>query len=262
MVSLNAQRRLPWLFLLLAVACLGVAFAQFRLSSEVREAAVVLAVDVSRSMLNDDVQPDRLSAAKDAARLFLAEVPEDFRVGLVTFGNEAQTEIPPSPDRAPVATRIDSLDVAPEAGTVIGDGLEAAVDAIRDDRRASGSDAAAILLLSDGADTGSTTPVAIAAESAAFESIPVFTVVLGTRVPDPEERGAPDYAEMERIANATGGDTFTAETAGELTRIYERLGATLSTQLAVTEIGIPFIVAAGVCVLLAAYFFLRTASRF
>jgi Ca-activated chloride channel family protein len=301
-VSIKAQKRLPWLFLVLAVASLAVAFAQFRLSSEVREATVVLAVDISRSMLNTDVEPDRITAAKDAAQAFVEELPPDFRVGLVTFSGIEGTPVQPTADRARVQAALEGLGVAADRGTVIGDGLDAAVQAVRDDRVANGSSAAAILLLSDGRDTGSEVATPIASERAQTSEIPVFTVVLG--LPPSEggptgstgatgvtgATGAPgatgatgvsgvtgatgvsgatggggagaDYETMRRIAESTGGRSFDATTADQLTGIYERLGATLSTELAVTDIGIPFIGAAAVLVLLAAYFFVKTASRF
>ena len=299
MVSIKAQKRLPWLFLVLAVASLAVAFAQFRLSSEVREATVVLAVDISRSMLNTDVEPDRITAAKDAAQAFVEELPPDFRVGLVTFSGIEGTPVQPTADRARVQAALEGLGVAADRGTVIGDGLDAAVQAVRDDRVANGSSAAAILLLSDGRDTGSEVATPIASERAQTSEIPVFTVVLGL----PPSEGGPtgstgatgvtgatgatgatgvsgvtgatgvsgatggggagaDYETMRRIAESTGGRSFDATTADQLTGIYERLGATLSTELAVTDIGIPFIGAAAVLVLLAAYFFVKTASRF
>lgn len=296
MVSIKAQKRLPWLFLVLAVASLAVAFAQFRLSSEVREATVVLAVDISRSMLNTDVEPDRITAAKDAAQAFVEELPPDFRVGLVTFSGIEDTPVQPTADRARVQAALEGLGVAADRGTVIGDGLDAAVQAVRDDRVANGSSAAAILLLSDGRDTGSEVATPIAAERATSAGIPVFTVVLGL----PPSEGGPtgstgatgvtgatgatgvsgvagatgvsgatggggagaDYETMRRIAASTGGRSFDATSADQLTGIYERLGATLSTELAVTDIGIPFIGAAAVLVLLAAYFFVKTASRF
>jgi len=295
-VSIKAQKRLPWLFLVLAVASLAVAFAQFRLSSEVREATVVLAVDISRSMLNTDVEPDRITAAKDAAQAFVEKLPPDFRVGLVTFSGIEGTPVQPTADRARVQAALEGLGVAADRGTVIGDGLDAAVQAVRDDRVANGSSAAAILLLSDGRDTGSEVATPIASERAQTSEIPVFTVVLGL----PPSEGGPtgstgatgvtgatgatgvsgvtgatgvsgatggggagaDYETMRRIAESTGGRSFDATTADQLTGIYERLGATLSTELAVTDIGIPFIGAAAVLVLLAAYFFVKTASRF
>jgi len=260
-VSVKAQKRLPLLFLVLAVACLGVAFAQFRLSSEAREATVVLAVDVSKSMGNTDVLPDRLSAAKDAAVAFLAEVPAGYRVGLVTFRSVAEVRVQPTSEHPIVTDAVESLTVATDGGTVIGDGLHAAVEAVRTDTGANDTGAAAILLLSDGQDTGSATPPQIAAEEAGESGILVFTVVLGQPSTDPEVPGA-DLDAMQALADRTGGSAFTAETTDELRGIYERLGATLSTELAVTDIGVPFIVTAGVLVLLAAYFFVKTASRF
>ena len=73
------------------------------------EATVILAIDVSRSMKADDVQPTRLDAARGAAQAFLTQVPEKFRVGVVPFASRAVVGVPPTEDRALVETALDTL---------------------------------------------------------------------------------------------------------------------------------------------------------
>lgn len=242
-------RVLPIVLLAGAVVCLGLAVMQFTVAREEREATVMLAIDASRSMEQTDVAPNRLAAAEEAAQAFLEELPEGYRVGLVTFAGSATERVAPSVDRTTVSGAIG--DLATERKTVIGDGLDAALDAIERDREVRGERPAAVLLLSDGNDTGSATPPAAAAERARTLGIPVFTVVLGSA-----ETGA-DAALLGSIAEATGAESFTALTAGELTSVYETLGSELSTRLAIGGTGPLFValgallaVAAGVLVLL------------
>jgi Ca-activated chloride channel family protein len=242
-------RVLPIILLGGAVACLVLAVMQFTVSKEERDATVVLAIDGSDSMEQTDVSPNRLVAAQNAAQAFLQALPEGYRVGLVTFAGTATERVSPGNDRASVAAELADLQTG--RGTAIGDGLDLALDTIEADQAATGDRPAAVLLLSDGADTGSTTPPSTAAERASTLEIPVFTVVLGSTA-----SGA-DPTLLNSIAENTGAESFTAVTAGELTRIYETLGSELSTRLAIGGTGPLFValgallaVAAGVIVLL------------
>jgi Ca-activated chloride channel family protein len=233
---------LPALFLLGAIGCLVGAFLQFRLSQEATQATVILVFDASNSMDQTDVVPSRLVAAQEAARSFLEEVPTDYRVGLVTFANTAIVRSAPTLDRAQVRTALDTLTTQPR--TVIGDGLAAALDSLQADWRANGEGPAAVLLLSDGRDTGSVVSPIEAATRAQGLTIPVFTVLLGDEEID--EEGVSNAVVLEQIAQTTGAQAFTAETAERLNEVYENLGTNLSTRLAVTDIGTPFLIGAGV----------------
>ncbi|GIU98166.1 MAG: hypothetical protein KatS3mg013_1969 [Actinomycetota bacterium] len=244
-------RLAPLALLAGAIVSLGLAVARFTVAREERQAAVVIAMDVSESMTRTDVAPDRLTAALEAARVFLSAVPEGFRVGLVTFADRADLLVFPTTDRSRVEAAL--AGISPRRGTLIGDGLAAALDAVEADRERIGNRAAAILLLSDGRDTGSATTPAEAADRAAAVGVPVFTVVLG----DPTGEQGADAALLASIAARTGARTYTAETADELTSIYETLGTELSTRLAIGGSGPIFVaiaavlaVAAGAIVLL------------
>jgi Ca-activated chloride channel family protein len=236
-------RFLPIVLLAGAVVCLVLALMQFTVDREERDATVILAMDASDSMEQTDVSPNRLAAAENAARAFLDELPEGFRVGLVTFAGAATEMVSPSTDRAAVTNALTGLETA--RGTAIGDGLSLALDAIEQERAGSGDHAAAVLLLSDGVDTGSAVAPSSAAERALTLEVPVFTVVLGSA-----ETGA-DPAVLSSIANTTGAESFSAITAGELTSIYETLGSELSTRLAIGGTG-PLFVALGAVLAVAA----------
>jgi Ca-activated chloride channel family protein len=245
---------LPALLLLGAVACLAVAFAQFRVSQHVEQATILLVMDASNSMNETDVAPSRLAAAQDAARAFLDRLPPRFRVGLVTFAGEADVRVAPTTDRGQVAASLGAITTS--AGTVIGDGLAAALESLQDDWRANDRGPAAVLLLSDGRDTGSEVPPTQAADRAATLGVPVFTVVLGT-VEGASGSGGANADLLRLVASSTGGEAFTAASAEELTGVYESLGSGLSTELAVSDIGVPFLIAAGVLALLAGWALVR-----
>jgi Ca-activated chloride channel family protein len=245
-------RFLPVVLLAGAVACLVLAVLQFTVAREERDATVVLAMDASDSMEQTDVSPNRLEAAEDAANAFLQELPEGYRVALVTFAGTANVEVEPGLDRTAVEAALADLTTA--RGTVIGDGLAAALDQIERDQATTGDRPAAVLLLSDGNDTGSTEPPSVAAERALAMEVPVFTVVLGSA-----ETGA-DTALLSSIAETTGAESFSALTAGELTQIYETLGSELSTRLAIGGTG-PLFVALGALLAVAAGVLVLVTSR-
>jgi Ca-activated chloride channel family protein len=154
-VTIRWGRVLPAILMLGAVAFLALAFAGFTVTKQVSNGSVILAIDVSKSMRADDVKPTRLAAAQEAARAFMAKVPDGFRVGVVAFGDSATLVVAPTTDRSQVRDAIDGLELANGTGTVIGDGLAAANDAIATDRQEHGSQPAAVVLLSDGRDSGS-----------------------------------------------------------------------------------------------------------
>jgi Ca-activated chloride channel homolog len=249
------RRRLPVALVVGAVISLAFAFGQVRLDRQVTSGTVVLAIDVSHSMGATDVQPDRLSAAEVAAAAFLDRLPAGFRVGLATFSATSQVPIAPTSDRTRVAAALGSLAVDTGTGTVIGDGLSAAIDAIQADRADEGDRPAAVVLLSDGMDSGSTITPEQAAARARDLRISVFTVAIGQ--PQPSTGGGSATAAvasdvLARIAEDTGAKAYTTQTADELTQVYDTLGSRLSTELAIDESAGPFVIAAIAMTLLAA----------
>ena len=236
-------RHLPALFGLLALAALLIAIArpQHTVAAERREANVILVTDTSGSMLATDIRPTRLAAAQAAARTFIKKVPSQFRIGLVTISSSAQQLVEPTTDHARVTAAINSLKVS--GATAMGDALKLAIDSARvplsDGLGGSRRLPAAIVLLSDGANTRGADPVTVAQKAKKYR-IPVYTVALGTangvlQHTDPQtgavtrtEKVPPDPLTLQDIARDTGGRFFAAPDARKLTAVY----ANLSTRLA------------------------------
>jgi Ca-activated chloride channel family protein len=255
------RRRLPAALVAGAIVSLLFAFGQVRLDPQVTSATVMLAIDVSHSMDSTDVQPNRLEAAKVAAEAFLDRLPAGFYVGLATFSVTSAVPISPTSDRTRVAAAVESLAADTGTGTVIGDGLSAALDAIQADRGDDGDRPAAVVLLSDGMDSGSTIPPDQAASRARDLSVSVFTVAIGG-APSPltgtssstagsATAGVPSDV-LASIAEETGARAYTTRTAGQLTQVYDTLGSRLSTELAIDESAGPYVIAAIAMTLIAA----------
>ena len=222
---------------------LALGFSQFRLNRQhTAPGTAVLAIDVSQSMGRTDVLPSRLEAAKTAAQAFLDKLPSDLQVGLVTFAGSAKLLVAPSTDQNLVRQALGSL--VREKGTVIGDGVSAALDAIEALRAQGSKGPAAVVLLSDGRDTGSVTPPEEAAARAHTMGVKIYTVVIGQSTAE-SETGANDEL-MRQIAQTTDGSAFTAATSESLIRIYEDLGSRLSTEVDVSDFGALFIGVAGI----------------
>jgi Ca-activated chloride channel homolog len=234
-------RHLPAVLALLALAALLVAVArpERTVAAERREATIVMVTDSSGSMLATDVRPDRLSAAKDAARVMIRKLPRDFRLGLVSFGSEAEMQVEPTTDRARVLTALAALEV--HGATAMGDGLALALDSalvpVDDGLGGTRRLPAALVLLSDGASTRGSDPIDIA-QRAKKAGVRVYTVALGTpqgelvtTAPDgtvTREPVPPDTLTLQEIARETGGRYFNAPDAGRLDSIYAGIGARLS----------------------------------
>lgn len=232
------SRALPSVLLLLAlgVMIVGVARPHATVSVPREEATIVLAMDVSRSMKATDVEPTRLDAARAAAKAFLADVPEKFRVGVVSFATRAAVGVAPTEDRTLVEAALDSL--APGEGTAIGDAVALSLQ-VGDRQRDRGEKAPprAILLISDGARDGGRVEPAAAAERAKARGVPVYAVLVGTQDGVVEEtltggfrriiRVPPSRETLEQLAAGTGGELFTAADSDELSRVYEDLESRL-----------------------------------
>ena len=223
------RRHVPPVFYLAAVAALVLGLARPTMVVAVprEDATVVLAMDVSGSMMATDVAPSRLAAAREAARSFIDQLPEGVRVGIVAFASRPVTLVQPTTDRAQLDAALDGLRALD--GTAMGDALMqvldlaeviqaggAAAGATGDTSTADGAtpspstdpsvapDSAvdqptgepvvAAILLSDGANSvGETEPLA-AAERGASMGVPIYTIALGTaegQVQVEDETGQP-----------------------------------------------------------------------
>src|SRR5207342_3718031 len=148
-------RYLPPLTLLVALVFMivGVARPHATVNVPREEATVVLALDVSRSMKATDVEPTRLDAAREAAKSFLADVPDKFRVGIVSFATRAVVALPPTTDRSLANAALDSLKTG--EGTAIGDAVALSLQIGKNQRDPDGSvPPTSVLVISDGARDG------------------------------------------------------------------------------------------------------------
>jgi Ca-activated chloride channel family protein len=262
------RRHVPPALYLFALAALLVSLARPQALTLVpkEQATVILVMDVSGSMNATDVAPTRLVSSQRAAVAFIEELPEKFRVGIVSFASTAQTLTRPTTDRIAVYGAIDSLHA--EGATAMGDGIERALDVKRPPTPPSsgstarpspsppaqqgGADEAplVVLLLSDGANTqGRTQPMQAAADAKAL-GVPVFTIALGTdrgMVDVPDETGnlrripvPPDTLTLQRIAQTTGARFFAAPSNSDLREVYRELGSKIGFVKEKQEITVVF----------------------
>jgi Ca-activated chloride channel family protein len=247
------RRHLPPALYLLALTGLLLSLARPQAVTLVpkEQATVMLVMDTSGSMNATDVAPSRMIAAEQAATIFLKELPDKFRVGVVAFSGTAQILIRPTTDRSAVQDSLASLHA--EGPTAMGDAIERALEARLPPSpptttnpqggvpTTTAPDLAKqpptiILLLSDGSNTQGRTQPLDAARHARQLNVPVFTISLGTDtgmvdVPD-ETTGQvrripvpPDKFTLRRVAETTGGRFFAAPSSKDLKGIYHDLGS-------------------------------------
>jgi Ca-activated chloride channel homolog len=230
------RRHLPTAAALLAIAALALALArpERTVAVPVERSSIVLVTDHSRSMLAEDVAPDRMSAAKRAARTFIDQLPDAVRLGAVGFSDFPDAIRAPSQDHDEARGLIDAQ--VADGGTATGEALSAALDLLRRERRGERKTPSAIVLLSDGKTTLGRNPVDVAVEAKRL-GIPVYTVSLGTedaKVPNPGYGpplpATPDPETLAEIADKSGGRAFSAEDDQELSTIYRTLGSRLGTR--------------------------------
>jgi Ca-activated chloride channel family protein len=194
---------------------------------------IIIALDISGSMLSKDFTPNRVEAAKSIASNFIDSRPAD-KIGLVIFSGQAFTQCPLTTDHAVIKNLFAQVHTGMiEDGTAIGDGLATAVSRIKDDQVKS----KVVILLTDGVNNmGSVAPLT-AAEIAQTFKVRVYTVGIGTKgkaltpvaqMPDGSYQYALqdveiDEALLQQIANGTGGKYFRATDNESLTKIYKEI---------------------------------------
>jgi Ca-activated chloride channel family protein len=217
-------------FVLLVIALSGPRSGRQVVESESEGIGIVVAMDVSSSMLAEDFRPvNRLGAAKRTLASFVRDRESD-RIGLVTFAGEALTVVPLTTDHSMLLTVLESMQVGQlEDGTAIGLGLAAAANRLR---RIEGS--RVVILLSDGENNRGNVNPRDAARAAAAYGIRVFTIGVGSktnaRIPIARTPAGLRYGYLpvsidepllRDIASLTGGRYFRATDASGLRRIYE-----------------------------------------
>jgi Ca-activated chloride channel family protein len=261
------RRHLPAGLLVIALAVLvgGMTRPAVDVEEPQERATIILAMDVSLSMMAEDVPPNRIDAAKAAAADFVSELPEEYNVGLVSFAGYASVVVPPTKNRAEVATAINGLTLA--EATATGDAVFASLQAVQQVMPdESGQLAPArILLMSDGYRTAGRT-VEEAAEAAAAAEIPVSTVAFGTDEGvielDEELVSVPvDREALSFLAEETGGDYYEAVTAEQLRSVYDDMGSSLGYRTIAEDVSQWFIGTAMILLFAAAGLSLAWTSR-
>ena len=264
------RRHVPPALLLAAVAVLLLASARptARIKLPSVQETIILAMDVSGSMRATDVKPNRLVAAQEAAKAFVAGLPRTVRIGVVSFAGTAAIVQPPTFSREDVVAAIDRFQM--QRGTAIGSGLVLSLASLFPDdgidlsqitgQRAMppapgektqkkpfvpvepGSfSSAAIILLTDGQRTTGPDPME-AAKMAAERGVKVYTVGVGTKNGEIigfegwSMRVRLDEETLKNIANATRANYFYAGTADDLKQVYQGLSSRLVVETKETEI--------------------------
>jgi Ca-activated chloride channel family protein len=230
-------------------------------SAPVQEGTVILAIDVSGSMQAEDLKPNRMEAAKEAAKAFVARQGEDVSVGIVSFSGDASLVQSPTTDHDLVVKAIDRL--RPQRATAIGRGILTSLDAIFENdeeippsvqalqrlEQTGGQGPtptappggtlnapATIILLSDGQNNQFPAPLQIIGE-AITRGIRVYTVGVGSpegtilRLQGRQIRTRLDEATLKQIASLTEAEYYNASNSADLREVYEKL----STQLVLRE---------------------------
>lgn len=262
-------RHLPMLLRTVALTMVIIAVARPRSSSQMEKIDtegidIVMAMDVSTSMLARDFDPDRISAAKDIAIEFISQRPSD-RMGIVVFAGESYTQCPLTTDRATLINLMKEIETGLiEDGTAIGNGLATAV------ARMQGSDAKSrvIILLTDGVNNSGEITPQTAADIAKTYGIRVYTIGVGANGTAPYPVMTPWGVQMQNveveidedllknIAETTGGRYFRATDNTKLSEIYseinkmEKARTTIDSFPVYKELFVGFALVALACLLL------------
>lgn len=233
---LGVIRHMPFLLRTIALVMIIIAIARPRSSTKMDKIDtegidIVLAMDVSTSMLARDFTPDRISAAKDIAIEFISQRPSD-RMGIVVFAGESYTQCPLTTDRATLINLMKEIETGLiEDGTAIGNGLATAV------ARMQNSDAKSrvVILLTDGVNNSGEITPQTAADIAKTYGIRVYTIGVGANGTAPYPVMTPWGVQMQNveveidenllknIAETTGGRYFRATDNTKLSEIYSEI---------------------------------------
>lgn len=221
---------------------------------------IMMAMDISGTMLEEDLKPTRLEAAKEVAKEFILARPND-QIGLVLFAGESFTQCPMTTDHAVLLDLFESVEFGMiKNGTAIGLGLANAVNRMKD----SSSKSKVVILLTDGSNNRGDIDPETAAEIAQTYGIRVYAIGVGSYGDDFDEET------LKKIAEMTGGEYFRATDNNSLRDIYDQIDKLEKTKIRAreyskrTESFMPFLWAALACLileLLIRHFVLRTVSE-
>lgn len=203
---------------------------------------IVMAIDVSASMLARDLQPNRLDALKDVAEEFIKDRPGD-RIGLVVYAGESFTKTPITSDKAIVLDALEDVEYnnVLENGTAIGSGLATSVNRLKDSK----AESKVIILLTDGVNNSGFIDPKTASELAVEFGIKVYTIGVGSNgmalspvaiLPNGRFQYGNVQVEIDEellkeIASSTGGKYFRATDNEKLEDIYEEIDALEKTEI-------------------------------
>ena len=228
---------------LLIVALARPQSASTNSKSSIEGIDIVMAMDVSGSMLARDLKPDRLTAAKNVASDFVKDRPGD-RMGLVIFSGESFTQVPLTTDHTVMLNMLAEMkNGLIDDGTAIGDGLATAISRLKDSEAIS----KVIILLTDGLNNAGSVDPYTAGEMAKLFGIRVYTIGVGSYGTAPYPVQTPfgtqiqqmkveiDEKLLTQIANMTGGKYFRATSDQKLDEVYQEIDKLERSKIEVTE---------------------------
>ncbi len=216
-----------------ALAIVALAEPAVPVDAEEEQSTVVLALDVSNSMLKDDLKPDRLQAAFSAAEEFVDSAPESTAIGIVTFADNRVVRLAPTTNHAQVRQTLSTIAGEPtREGTAVGPALAAALDSLEtagalEPLPASAAESPArVLVLTDGANSiRRALPPAAATEQAVAARVPVYTILIGD---DPGRPDQPTPAEvLDQMATLSGGIYAQSLTTADLNAVFADIGSVI-----------------------------------
>ena len=269
-LRLRKRRHVPFVFFFsgLTVLLFSLARPATSISVPSREGTVILAFDVSNSMRADDLKPTRLDAAKAAAKSFVAKQPESIKIGVVAFSDGGVVTQQPTKEKALVTDAIERLSA--QGGTSLGQGIFTSLGAIAGEPLAidpatlsEGPDgptvdigyfgSAAVILLSDGENTGDPPPADVA-KLASVAGVKVHTIGIGNSAGTVLEidgfsvSTALDEAGLQEISKVSDGTYYSADSSAQLSSVYESIDLEWTSVKRLSEI--TGLLAAGSIVLL------------
>ncbi len=239
---------LPFVLRMLVLALLMVALARPQSSSRSHDVSVegidiMIALDISGSMLAEDFRPNRLEAAKQTALEFIEMRPAD-RLGMTVFSGESFTLCPLTTDHVLLKELASGVKTGMvEDGTAIGDGLATAINRLRESQAIS----KVVILLTDGINNAGVIDPLTAAEIASVYGIRVYTIGVGSKGSVPYPFQTPlgvqyrqveipvDEELLQQMAEMTGGSYYWADSQSKLLEIYEEIDQMERTRIDVTE---------------------------
>jgi Ca-activated chloride channel family protein len=238
--SVAPRRPHPWRHVPIAVMLIALVLLTVAVAGPTRDirlprnrAVIMVAIDVSQSMRSTDVAPSRLEAAKVAAKQFAHQVTPGVNLGLVSFAGTANVLVSPTPSHEAVVAALDNL--RPADSTATGEAIFAALQSVATVAAVLSSGGATppparIVLLSDGKETKPANPdnprgAYTAARAAKDQGVPISTITFGTKggivaVNNQQVPVPVDDSMMKRIAQLSGGQSYTASNLAELNRSY------------------------------------------